>query len=129
VVGPSPRSGEAETPPEAKAGVERGRDSVRGQGRGRALGSGEAETTFRGRGRGRALGSGEAETTFRGRGRARALGSGEAELPVAPDAGLSCCQPHPGGWHISRSGAGGAAFLSGRSVEGRSYYGHFGPVD
>jgi hypothetical protein len=23
--------------------------------------------------------------------------SGEAELPVAPEAGLSCCQPHPGG--------------------------------
>jgi hypothetical protein len=27
MVGPSPRSGEAETPPEAEAGVERGRDS------------------------------------------------------------------------------------------------------
>jgi hypothetical protein len=25
-----------------------------------------------------------------------------------PEAGLSCCQPHPGEWHISRSGAGGA---------------------
>jgi hypothetical protein len=48
---------------------------------------------------------------------------------VAPEAGLSCCQPHPGGWHSSRSGAGGAAFLSGRSVGGRSDCGHFGPVD
>jgi hypothetical protein len=38
---------------------------------------------------------------------------------VAPEAGLSCCQHHPGGWHSSRSGAGGAAFLSGRSVEGK----------
>jgi hypothetical protein len=75
------------------------------------------------------LGSGEAETTFRGRGGGRALGSGEAELPVAPEAGLSCCQPHPGGWHSSRSRAGGAVFPSGQSVEGRSDCGHFGPVD
>jgi hypothetical protein len=35
-----------------------------------------------------------------------------------PEAGLSRCQPHPGGWHSSRSGAGGAVFLSGQSVEG-----------
>jgi hypothetical protein len=49
--------------------------------------------------------------------------------PVAPEAGLSCCQPHPGGWHSSRSGAGGAVFLSGQSVEGRSDCGHFGPAD
>jgi hypothetical protein len=109
VVGPSPRSGEAETPPEAEVG--RGRDSSRGRGRGRALGSGEAETTFRGRGRG------------------RALGSGEAELPVAPEAGLSCCQPHPGGWHSSRRGASSAVFLSGRLVEGRSDCGHFDLAD
>jgi hypothetical protein len=32
VVGPSPRSGEAEAPPEAEAGVGRGRDSFRGRG-------------------------------------------------------------------------------------------------
>jgi hypothetical protein len=121
--------------------VGRGRDSSRG--RGRALGSGEAETTFRGRGWGRALGSGEAETTFRGRGRGRALGSGEAEtsswgrgprlgeveLPVAPEAGLSCCQPHPDGWHSSRRGASDAVFLSGRSVEGRCDCGHFDLAD
>jgi hypothetical protein len=31
-VGPSPRSGEAETPPEAEAGVGRGRDPSRGRG-------------------------------------------------------------------------------------------------
>jgi hypothetical protein len=24
---------------------------------------------------------------------------------VAPEAGLDCCQPHPGGWHSTRSGA------------------------
>jgi hypothetical protein len=48
---------------------------------------------------------------------------------MAPKAGLGCCQPHPSGWHSSRSRAGGAVFLSGQSVEGRSDCGHFGPVD
>jgi hypothetical protein len=49
---------------------------LRGRGRVRALGSGEAEfVVFRGRGRVRALGSGEAEfVVFQGRGRVRALG-------------------------------------------------------
>jgi hypothetical protein len=99
---------------------------------------GEAETSSRGRGRGRArtrfpprprlrptLGSGEAETSSRGRG----LRSGEAELPIAPEAELGCCQSHPGGWQSSRSGASGAVFLSGRSVKGRSDYGHFDLAD
>jgi hypothetical protein len=63
------------------------------------------------------------------RGRVRALGSGEAEIPMAPEAGLGCCQPHPGGRHSSRSSAGGAVFLTGQSVEGRSDFGHFGLVD
>jgi hypothetical protein len=75
------------------------------------------------------LGSGEAETTFRGQGGGQALESGEAKLPVVPEAGLGCCQSHPGGWHSSRSKAGDAVFLSGQSVEGRSDCGHFGPVD
>jgi hypothetical protein len=75
------------------------------------------------------MGSGEAETVFRGRGGGRALGSGEAELPMAPEAGLGCCQPHPGRWHSSRSSAGGAVFLSGQLVEGRSDCGHFSLVD
>jgi hypothetical protein len=70
------------------------------------------------RGRVRALGSGEVDTVFRSRGEVRALGSGEAEIPMAPEAGLGCCQPHPGGWHSSRSSAGNAVFLSGQSVEG-----------
>jgi hypothetical protein len=56
-------------------------------------------------------------------------GSGEAELPMVPEAGLSCCQPHSVEWHISRSGVGGAVFLSVRSVKWRSDYGHFGSVD
>jgi hypothetical protein len=54
---------------------------------------------------------------------------GEAELPVAPEAGLGCCQSHPGGWHSSRSGASSAVFLSGRSVKGRSDCGHFDLAD
>jgi hypothetical protein len=57
------------------------------------------------------------------------MGSGEAELPMAPEAGLGGYQPHPDGWHSSRSRAGGAIFLSGRSVERRSDCGHLGPVD
>jgi hypothetical protein len=56
-------------------------------------------------------------------------GSGEAEFPMAPEAGLGCCQPHSVEWHSSRSGAGGAVLLSGRSVERRSDCGHFGSVD
>jgi hypothetical protein len=36
---------------------------------------------------------------------------------VAPEAGLSCRQLHPGGWHNSRSGAGGCFPV--RSVSGK----------
>jgi hypothetical protein len=80
--------------------------------------TGEAEfVVFRSRGRVRALGSGEAEFVVRGRDGGRALGSGEAELPMVPEAGLGYCQPHSVEWHSSRSDAGGAVFLSGRSVE------------
>jgi hypothetical protein len=112
---PSPRSGEAEFV------VFWGRARVR------ALGSGEVEfVVFRGRARVRALGSGEAEfVVFRDRARVRALGSGEVEFPMAPEAGLGCCQPHSVEWHSSQSDAGGAVFLSGRSVERRSDCGHF----
>jgi hypothetical protein len=48
---------------------------------------------------------------------------------MAPEAGLGCCQPHSVEWHSSRSGAGGAVLSSGRSVERRSYCGHFGSVE
>jgi hypothetical protein len=131
---PSPGSGEAEFvvfqgrarvralgPGEAEFVVFRGRARVR------ALGSGEVEfVVFRGRARVQALGSGEAEfVVFRGRARVRALGSGEAEFPMAPEAGLGCCQPYSVEWHSSRSDAGGAVFLSGLSVERRSDCGHF----
>jgi hypothetical protein len=48
---------------------------------------------------------------------------------MVPEAGLSRCQPPSVEWHSSRSGAGGAVFLSGRSVERRSDCGHFASVD
>jgi hypothetical protein len=48
---------------------------------------------------------------------------------MAPEAGLSCCQPHSIEWHSSRSDVGSSAFLSGRSVEWRSDCGHFGSAD
>jgi hypothetical protein len=52
-------------------------------------------------------------------------GSGEAELPMVPLAGLTACQSHSVKWYCSRSGAGGAVLLLGRSVERRSDGGHF----
>jgi hypothetical protein len=48
---------------------------------------------------------------------------------MALEAGLGCCQPHSVERHSSRSDAGGAVLLSGRSVERRSDCGHFGSVD
>jgi hypothetical protein len=115
VVDPSPRSGEAVTPPRSRLspspGVGRGRDRLP---RSRLSPS-------PGVGRG-------GDRLPRSR-RRPSPGSGEAELPMAPEAGLGCCQPHPGGWHSSRSSAGGAVFLSGQSVEGRSDCGHFDPAD
>jgi hypothetical protein len=114
-----------------------------------SLGSGEAEfVVFWGRGQVRALGrarrsssssGAEAESQpWVGRGGIRRLpgprpspspGSSEAELPMTPEAGLGCCQPHSVERHSSRSDAGGAVLLSGRSVERRSDCGHFGSVD
>jgi hypothetical protein len=124
VVGPSPGSGEAEAPPRSRSSL-----------------SSEVEVESEpsvGRGGVRRLpeprlspspGSGEAEFIVQGRDGGRALGSGEAELPMATEAGLGCCQPHSVERHSSRSDAGGAVLLSGRSVERRSDYGHFGTVD
>jgi hypothetical protein len=48
---------------------------------------------------------------------------------MSPEAELSRYRPHSGEWHGSRSRAGGAVFLSGRSVERRSDCGHLGLVD
>jgi hypothetical protein len=71
-------------------------------------------------------------------GRARRRSSAEARAESEPwgraersflwclRRGLTACQPHSIKWHRSRSGAGGAVLLSGRSVERRSDGGHFG---
>jgi hypothetical protein len=93
-------------------------------------GWGEAEfVVFRGRARVRALGRARRSSSSSGLSPSPSPGSGEAELPMAPEAGLGCCQPHSVEWHSSRSGAGDAVLLSGRSVERRSDCGHFGSVD
>jgi hypothetical protein len=91
--------------------------------------------------------SGGAEfAVFRGFARVRALGRAERSSPSSgalPESepwvgrsgvsygvrpSLTACQPHSVKWHHSRSGAGGAVFLSNRSVERRSDSGHFGSV-
>jgi hypothetical protein len=75
-------------------------------------------------------GSGGADfVVFRDLARVRALGRAERSFLWCLRPGLTACQPHSVKWHRSRSGAGGAAFLSGRSVERRSDGGHFGSVD
>jgi hypothetical protein len=75
-------------------------------------------------------GSGGAEfAVFRGLARVRALGRAKRSFQWCLWPGLTACQPHSVKWHCSRSGAGGAVFLSGRSAERRSDGGHFGSVD
>jgi hypothetical protein len=117
VVGPSPGLGEAEF------------IVFRGQARVRALGRARRSSS--------SSGAEPDSKPLVGRGGVRRLpgpspslspGSGEAEFPMVPEAGLGCCQPHSVEWHNSRSGAGGAVLLSGRSVERRSDCGHFGSV-
>jgi hypothetical protein len=99
VVGPSPRSGEAVTPPRSRLspspGVGRGGDRLP---RLRLIPSPGV-----GRGGDRLPGSRLSSSPGVGRGGAS----------LAPEDGLGCCQPHPRGWHNSRSRAGGAVFLSG----------------
>jgi hypothetical protein len=102
VVGPSPRSGEVVTPPRSRLrpspGVGRGGD--------RLLRSRLSPSPGVGRGGDRLPRSRLSPSPGVRRGGGRALGSGEVELPMAPEAGLGCCQPHPGGWHSCRSRAG-----------------------
>jgi hypothetical protein len=66
---------------------------------------------------------------FRGLARVRALGRAERSFLWRLRPGLTACQPPSVKWHHSRSGTGGAVFLSGRLVERRSDGGHFGSVD
>jgi hypothetical protein len=151
VVGPSPRSGEAEAPPRSRSslgpGVGRGGDRrprsrlspSPGVGRGgvRLPRSRLSLSLGVGRGGVRLPRSRLSPSPGVGRGGVRlprsrlspSPGSREAELPMAPEAGLSYCQPHSVEWHSSRSEAGSAVFLSVRSVKRRSDCGHFGSVD
>jgi hypothetical protein len=72
-------------------------------------------------------GSGGAEfAVFRGLARVRALGREKRSFLWCLRQGLTACQSCSVKWHWSRSGAGGAVLLSGRSVERRSDGGHFG---
>jgi hypothetical protein len=72
-------------------------------------------------------GSGGAEfVVFRDLARVRALGQAKRSFLWCLRPGLTACQPHSVKWHRSRSGAGGAVLLSGRSVERQSDGGHFG---
>jgi hypothetical protein len=74
--------------------------------------------------------SGRAEfTVFWGLARVRALGRAERSFLWCLRPSLTAYQPHSVKWHCSRSGAGDAVFLSGRSVKRRSDGGHFGSVD
>jgi hypothetical protein len=73
----------------------------------------------------RALGQAEF-TIFQDLARVRALGWAERSFLWCLWPGLTACQSHSEKWHRSRSGAGGAVLLSGRSVERRSDGGHFG---
>jgi hypothetical protein len=151
VAGPSSRSGEAEAPPMSRLspspGVGRGGVRLPGSRLSPSPGVGRGGVRLPrprlrpspgvGRGGVRLPGSRLSPSPGVGRGGVRlpgsrlspSPGSGEAELLMAPEVGLSCCQPHSVEWHNSRSGVGSAVFLSGRSVEQRSDCGHFGSVD
>jgi hypothetical protein len=74
-------------------------------------------------------GSGGVEfAVFRDLARVRALGRAKRSFLWCLRPGLTACQSHSVKRHRSRSGAGGAVFLSGRSVERRSDGSHFGSV-
>jgi hypothetical protein len=73
--------------------------------------------------------SGAEFAVFRGLARVRALGRAERSFLWCLRSGLAACQPRSVEWHSSRSGAGDAVLLSGRSEERRSDCGHFGSAD
>ena len=125
VAGPRPRLGDVEAPPRLRSSL-----------------SSEAEVESEPLGRARRRPSAEARVESEPWGRAeRSSSSSGAEPESEPwgrakrsllwrlRSGLVACQLHSVEWHSSRSGAGGAVLLSGRSVERRSDNGHFGSVD
>jgi hypothetical protein len=91
-------------------------------------GSGGAEfAVFRDLARVRALGRAERSSPSSGTlARVRALGRAERSFLWRLWQDLTACQSHSVKWHCGRSGAGGAVFLSGRSVKRQSDGGHFG---
>jgi hypothetical protein len=107
VVGPSPRSGEAVTPPRSRLSpspkVGRGGDRLPrlrlspsprvGRGGDRL------PRSRRGPSPGVERGGHRLPRSRRG----PSPGVGRGGVPMAPKAGLGCCQPHPGGWHSRRS--------------------------
>jgi hypothetical protein len=94
---PRPGSGEAAIPPEAEVEAE-----PWGRARRRPPSEAEVEVEPWGRARRRPPSEAEVEAEHWGRARRRP--------PVELEAELGYCQPHPGGWHNSRSG--GAALFS-----------------
>jgi hypothetical protein len=120
VVGPRPRLGDVEAPPRSRSSLSF---------------VAEVESEPPGRARRRPSAEARAESEPWGRVK-RSLSSSRAEPESEPWSflwclrpGLTACQPHSVERHNSRSGAGGAVLLSGRSVERRSDCGHFGSID
>jgi hypothetical protein len=115
VVGPSPRSGEAVTPPRSRLspspGVGRGGDRLPRSRLSPSLG----------------VGRGEDRLPRSRRGPSPRVGRGGASYGAWGWTLLLSASP----WRVAQQSeqAGGAVFLWGQSVEGRSDCGHFGPVD
>jgi hypothetical protein len=143
VAGPRPRLGDVEAPPRSRSSpssVAEVESEPLGQARRSSSSSGAEPKSepWVGQNGVRRLpglspspspGSGGAEfAVFRGLARVRALGRAKRSFLWCLRPGLTACQPHSVKWHRSRSGAGGAIFLSDRSVERRSDGGHFGSV-
>ena len=143
VVGPCPRLGEVEAPPRSRlslSSVAVVESEPLGRTRRRPSAEARAKSEPWGRAKRSSSSSGaEPESEPWGRVK-RSSSSSRAEPESEPWAersflwclrsGLTACQSHSVKRHSSRSGAGGAVLLSGRSVERRSDCGgHFGSVD
>jgi hypothetical protein len=134
VVGPCPRLGDVEAPPRSRSSLsseaEVGSEPL-GRARRRPSAEARAESEPWGRAKRSSSSSGaEPESEpWVGRSGVRRLPGLSRSFLWCLRPGLAACQPHSVEWHSSRSGAGGAVLLSGRSVEWRSDCGHFGSVD
>jgi hypothetical protein len=113
VAGLRPRLGDVEAPPKPRSSL-----SSVAEAESEPLGRARRRSFGRGQGGVRALGSGGAEfAVFRDLARVRALGRAERSFLWCLWQGLTACQSHSVKWHFSRSGAGDAVLLSGRSLE------------